>query len=84
MTVTLNLPPDIEESFLAQARALGISVDDFVLNLLVRVPTGPPESETADQWIRRFREWAESHPIDTPLLSDEAISRESIYSDRGW
>jgi hypothetical protein len=27
--------------------------------------------------------WAESHPRTTPLLSDEAISRESIYSNRG-
>ena len=29
-----------------------------------------------------FVEWAESHP-DTPPLSDEAISRESIYATRG-
>ena len=28
-----------------------------------------------------FRTWAESHRRDTPLLSDEAISRESIYFD---
>ena len=28
-----------------------------------------------------FRAWAESHSRGLPLLSDEAISRESIYSD---
>ncbi len=28
-----------------------------------------------------FREWAESHRRGLPLLSDEAISRESIYSN---
>lgn len=28
-----------------------------------------------------FKAWAESHPRGLPLLSDEAISRESIYSD---
>ncbi len=28
-----------------------------------------------------FRAWAESHRRGLPLLSDEAISRESIYSD---
>ncbi|MEM6612500.1 MAG: hypothetical protein AAF652_09640 [Cyanobacteria bacterium P01_C01_bin.72] len=28
-----------------------------------------------------FEEWAESHRHDTPPLSDEAISRESIYGD---
>ena len=30
---------------------------------------------------KAFRAWAESHSRGLPLLSDEAISRESIYSD---
>jgi hypothetical protein len=34
------------------------------------------------EWARRFHEWAESHDRTTPPLSDEAISRESIYPDR--
>ena len=29
-----------------------------------------------------YRAWAESHRRGLPLLSDEAISRESIYSDK--
>ena len=33
------------------------------------------------QKAKAFREWAESHPRGLPLLSDEAISRESIYSN---
>ena len=33
------------------------------------------------QKARAFREWAESHRRDLPLLSDEAISRESIYGN---
>ena len=37
----------------------------------------------ADEWMRKFRTWAHSHPTDTPLLSDEAISREFIYGERG-
>jgi hypothetical protein len=37
----------------------------------------------ADEWMRKFRAWAHSLPTTTPLLSDEAISRESIYGDRG-
>ena len=31
---------------------------------------------------RLWRQWAESHSRKTPLLSDAAISRESIYGDR--
>jgi len=34
------------------------------------------------EWARQFHEWAESHDRTTPLLTDEAISRESIYPDR--
>jgi hypothetical protein len=36
---------------------------------------------TPQERVRAFREWAESHGKDTPLLTDEAISRESIYED---
>jgi hypothetical protein len=35
------------------------------------------------QRAKAFSEWAESHPRNTPILSDEAISRESIYGERG-
>jgi hypothetical protein len=38
-------------------------------------PLSPTEKAAA------FRAWAESHPRGLPLLSDEAISRESMYSD---
>ena len=33
--------------------------------------------------VRLLREWTANHSLDTPLLSDEAISRESIYGERG-
>ncbi len=30
-----------------------------------------------------YRAWAEGRPRNTPVLSDQAISRETIYSTRG-
>ena len=36
----------------------------------------------SEEWARQFHEWAESHDRTTPLLTDEAISRESLYLDR--
>jgi hypothetical protein len=43
-----------------------------------------PEPElSAKEWSRRLHAWANSHPTDTPLLSDEAVERESIYGYRG-
>jgi hypothetical protein len=32
---------------------------------------------------RAFRTWAEAHSRDLPLLSDDDVSRESIYGERG-
>lgn len=42
----------------------------------------PRQFSTPEDRARAFMEWAASHSRDTPLLSDEAISRESIYGDR--
>jgi GH25 family lysozyme M1 (1,4-beta-N-acetylmuramidase) len=36
---------------------------------------------TPEERARAFREWAESHESNTPLLSDYAVSRESMYDD---
>jgi hypothetical protein len=41
------------------------------------------ETATPAERAKAFREWAASHPGDRPSLSDEAISRESIYGERG-
>lgn len=41
------------------------------------------ETATPQERAKAFREWAESHPRNSPALSDEAISRESIYGERG-
>ncbi len=41
------------------------------------------ETATPEQWGEALRAWAASHDPITPLLSDEAIDRESIYEGRG-
>ncbi len=38
---------------------------------------------SAEQWLREFHNWVHSHPRATPLLSDEAVGRGSIYGKRG-
>jgi hypothetical protein len=85
--MTIDLKPD-EAQVISQAIQAGLieSADDVVavgletLRGRLRTSSRPM---TADEWMRKFRAWAHSHPTDTPLLSDEAISRESIYGDRG-
>lgn len=38
---------------------------------------------SADEWSRELHAWVHSHSTTAALLSDEAISRESIYGGRG-
>ncbi|MGD0799732.1 MAG: hypothetical protein ABR906_00300 [Terracidiphilus sp.] len=38
---------------------------------------------SAEEWRHELHAWIHSNPSDTPVLSDEAISRESIYGTRG-
>lgn len=42
------------------------------------------ETATPEEWAKAFMEWVESHRgMNMPHLSDEDISRESIYGERG-
>jgi hypothetical protein len=85
MTLTLNLPPQVEQAYLAEAQARGVSIDALVRDVLLeRRPLPVAADMTPQQWVAEFRAWVHSHSgDDLPLLSDEAISREFIYQDRG-
>jgi antitoxin (DNA-binding transcriptional repressor) of toxin-antitoxin stability system len=43
----------------------------------------PERRLDAEEWSRELHAWIHSNPANTPVLSDEAISRESIYGTRG-
>lgn len=58
--------------------ALNLGMETLRSRLAIR-----RRSETAEEWIARFHSFVHSHSTSTPLLSDEAISRESMYGDRG-
>ena len=87
MAVTIKLPPEIEAGLLAQAEAQGLDVSDYIENLVRGQVMGRESGITAsahtlspEEWIREFKSWAHSHDADNlPILSDEAISRESMY-----
>jgi hypothetical protein len=83
MTLTLELPPDLEAGLVAHARAEGLSPELFVQHLLrdqVSVPL--PDEMTPAQRAQAWLDSVIGLPW-TPPLSDEAISRESMYGDRG-
>jgi hypothetical protein len=85
MTVTLHLPPGKEAASKAQAQARGLSLEQWMLEVADQyvqpVSIAHLQKTNPQEWARRFRAWADSHDPNTPVLSDEAMSRESIYPD---
>ncbi len=84
MTVTLELKPEVEERVVAEAKARGVSVEEYIQQELGGKSTAPdPSAIPVDEWLPKWNEWLGSHDyIKAPPLSDEAISRESIYRER--
>jgi hypothetical protein len=83
ITVPVNLTPTEEAALVARANAEGVSVESLlheaVLHLIARGPGENREALTTAQWETELVEWLDSMP-DMPSLSDEALSRESIYT----
>lgn len=80
MVVKLELNPDVEAGLVAEAQARGLSLEAYVEQVIqdhaMNAPALSPEA-----WEDEFDAWISSFP-DTPLLSDEAVSRDSMYPDR--
>jgi hypothetical protein len=84
MTVTLELKPEVEERIVAEAKARGMSVEEYIQQELEDKSMAPdPSALPVSDWLQKWNEWLGSHDyIKAPPLSDEAISRESIYRER--
>src|SRR5689334_14733730 len=81
MTITLELPPELEARFVTEAKVKGVSVADIVKAYLYHAPPQrSPKHLTAEEVDRGLEEAADLIPESIPPLSDEAMSRESIYT----
>jgi len=81
MTITLELPPDLEARLVAEAKAKGVPVGELVKAYLYHAPPERnPKHLTAEEVDRGLEEAADLMPEGIPPLSDHAMSRESIYA----
>jgi hypothetical protein len=81
MTITLELPPDLEARLLAEANARGLSVDEIVKGYLYHLrPADPRRRLSATEIDQAFEQAADLIPEGVPPLSNEAMNRESIYT----
>ncbi len=91
MTLTIEVSGELEAVLKAQAQEQGLTADRVARRVLARALTpgvGREENglsaataTSGKEKARAFVQWARSHR-DTPPLSDEAISRASMYPDR--
>jgi hypothetical protein len=82
VTVTLNLRPEVAADLLAQAEVTGMSVEEYLRSIVERVVMPITSGKMSpDQRAAAFQSWSANHRA-TPPLSDDAISRESMYEDR--
>lgn len=88
MNLTIELADDKAAALKLQAAAHGLTMKRFVEQIAEERAQAHPSSiahlqkTNPKEWSRQFHAWAESHDRTTPLLSDDAVSRESIYPDR--
>jgi len=87
-TITIEVDPSaaaILQTLKAKAEAQGVSLT-ALLQPLAAEPGGliekPFHERTPAERAQAFLEWAAAHRINAPPLSDEAISRDSIYGER--
>jgi hypothetical protein len=88
--MTIRLNPE-EERLIGQAIQAGLigKADDVVavgvetIRQQLQSRVGLGSELNTEQWLREFKAWVHGHATTTPLLSDEAVSRDSIYGARG-
>jgi len=86
MAITLELTAE-EERRWHEAKARGIDMKRLVKGLMQSLTwkeePEKPQVLTGQAWQDVFDAYIASRLEDTPLLSDEAMSRETMYGERG-
>lgn len=88
MSLTIELPPDLESRVREEAGKHGLDAGEYTLKLIEQslpaVVSGQSlwDTLTPEEWRRAAQEWIDSHDTSIPPLSDEAVSRESFYEGR--
>jgi hypothetical protein len=86
MTVTLNLPPNIEQAYLAQAQARGLPLEEVMAETLVAAQQATEEAPALsyEEWMRELTAMGQMNADKNfPILSNEDLRRENMYDDRG-
>ena len=79
--ITSRSPEEIQPQLEALIERLSQTKEENIRDELVAVSFY--NNSTHEEWSAEFHNWVNSHKgKDIPVLSDEAMSRESMYPDR--
>ncbi len=84
--IQIRLPKALHSQSEARANLLGKSLQELVQEAL-EMKLQTLETQTITQLtsaakVKALLKWTANHSSDTPILSDYAITRESIYGER--
>ncbi|KYC37156.1 hypothetical protein WA1_46865 [Scytonema hofmannii PCC 7110] len=81
MNISLKLKPEVEARLIIQANAQGVSIETYLESLIEEKLTSKVEKRVApENWTSMLDRLGRSPSLaKAPMLSDEDISRESIY-----
>jgi len=83
MNITLTLEPEVEKGLLARSQERDLTLNAYLDDLVKREAAAISATRLCGkEKAAAFIAWAKSHR-PTPPLSDEAISRSTMYPDRG-
>src|SRR5882762_221416 len=80
----LEVEPEVAFKIQMRARERGVSVDVYLRELIEEkgIESESSNGLSSQERVRLLREWAASHTLNTPILSNDATNRETIYSER--
>ena len=88
MTLTIELPPALEEKLRSESAREGVAAEEFALKVLEErlfhggEGASPPAGD-AEARLRAFDEWVGGQAgRSVPPLADETVGRDSIYRGR--
>ena len=83
MELNVDLPPFVEARLHDRARLVGLSVPDYVKQVLTGAVVEPQSLPSVDERIAAFEGLLASHADDrSPVIPMDALRREHLYEDR--
>jgi hypothetical protein len=89
VTLTIHLPPEVENRLRAEAARRGQDAAEYASALLaeILVPATartPHPAINQEEWEYAFDAWIRSHhDLTAPVIPMESLRREHLYEDRG-